>query len=352
MSDALFHRLRLAEVRQETADAVSLAFEVPPALDATFRFTPGQYLTLRAMIDGVEVRRPYSICAGPGGGLRVAVKRVEGGRFSQFATGMLRKGDTIEVMPPAGRFGAGWERGRLHLGIAAGSGITPILAILQAVLARADDTRFVLLYGNRSTTDILFRTALDDLKDRFLSRLVTIHVLSREAQDVPVLSGRLDAARIARLLPGLLDIASIDHAWLCGPGGLIDDARAALAGLGVPAARVQAERFTPAEGATDRASAVPIVSDRTAMIIHDGKTRTVDLGEGEAILDAALRAGLDLPWSCRGGMCSTCRAKLTEGQAVMRENYSLEPWELAAGFILTCQSVPASAHVVVDFDQV
>lgn len=358
MSLTQFHRLRIADLRRETDDAVSIAFDVPATLRHSFAFTPGQYLTLRATIDGQPVRRAYSICAGADDGeLRVAIKHVADGVFSHHANTRLAAGDTIEVMPPHGVFGTAPTQGgaRLLLGLAAGSGITPILSILKTVLAREHDSRFILLYGSRSTSKVMFRTALDDLKDRFLDRLTVIHVLSREAQDIAALHGRLDGAKLRMLLRGLAVPAAIDQAFVCGPPGMADALCATLTEIGVPAAKVQVERFTPATPGSVRHAAIPRAPAAvfaTATIIHDGKSNDIPVADGEAILDAALRAGLDLPWSCRGGMCSTCRARVTAGAITMTQNFSLEPWETDAGYALTCQARPTTPHVIVDYDQV
>jgi ring-1,2-phenylacetyl-CoA epoxidase subunit PaaE len=350
----MFHALRIGEVRRETAECVSLVFDVPAELRARFGFVPGQYLTLRRVVDGEEIRRSYSICSAPGDGeLRVAIKRVAGGAFSEFANAGLAAGDTMEAMAPEGRFGAPVGEGT-YLAIAAGSGITPVMSVLRSVLAGTKGARFVLLYGSRTVEDIIFRGALEDLKDRHLDRLTVIHVLSREAQDVPMLSGRLDADRLLALLPATLDPAGIDHALLCGPGGMIDTAAGVLGELGVAPERIHVERFTPAPGARARRAIVPEVAApfATATVIYDGKTNTVPVAEGEPVLEAALRAGLDLPWACRGGMCSSCRARLTEGSVTLAENFSLEPWELEAGYVLACQAHPTTARVTIDFDHV
>ncbi len=351
-----FHPLHVTEVRRETASAVSVAFEVPEALRDVFAFQPGQYLTLRRQIDGEEVRRCYSICAPPAAGeLRVAIKHVEGGAFSTFANTRLAAGDVLEVLPPEGRFasGAGSGDGRRHLAIAAGSGITPVMSILTTALEREPVSEALLLYGSRSTPEILFRDALEDLKDRHLDRLSIVHVLSREEQDLGMFAGRLDAERIGHLVPAWAEPAAIDAVYVCGPGGLIATAEATLRQLGVPGGRVHVERFVVA-GQAGRAAGVPPAADAHAFararVIHDGKTTEIPVAEGEAVLEAALRAGLDLPWSCRAGMCCTCRARLVEGSAEMRQNFSLEPWEMAAGYVLTCQAVPTSERVVVDYD--
>ena len=349
----MFQTLRIANLRRETEDCVSLAFDIPEIARDGFAFIPGQYLTLRASIAGTEVRRSYSICSGPDDGeVRVAIKHVADGVFSHFANTVLATGDAIEVMPPEGRFGAPLGGGT-YVGIAAGSGITPVLSIMKAVLAADGAASFVLIYGSRNVASIIFRTELEDLKDRYLGRLTVIHVLSREAQDVPVLTGRIDAGKLRALLPAAVAPGDIAHAFLCGPGGLIDIAAAVLAELGVAAERVHCERFTASTPPRPRAAAVAGEAPfATATIIHDGKTNIVAVAEGEAILEAAIRAGLDLPWSCRGGMCCTCRARLTEGAATMEANYSLEPWETEAGFVLTCQAHPTSRHVTVDYDAV
>ncbi|MGK9166335.1 phenylacetate-CoA oxygenase/reductase subunit PaaK [Inquilinus limosus] len=353
-----FHRLTVRDVRRETADAVSIAFDVPPDLAADYRFHPGQYLTLRATVDGEDLRRSYSICSGPDDGeLRIAVKRVEGGVFSDWINRTLTPGDAIEVMTPTGRFGAPCmpDRARIHVGFAAGSGITPVLSILRGVLAREPESRFLLFYGNRSTSEILFREALEELKDRHLGRLSVFHVLSQEEQDLPILSGRLDGDKARRLLRLVVPAEMVDEVYLCGPEGMSREISEALTELGVDTAKVHVELFVSALGGRPRpkpAPPAPEAPSRTAVLTVDGKRREVPVADGESILDAALRAGMDLPYACKGGMCSTCRARLVEGEAAMDLNYSLEPWELAAGFILTCQAHPKTDRVVVDYDHV
>lgn len=354
-----FHPLPIAEIRRETADAVSIAFAVPDALADAYRFTPGQYLTLKAQVDGEEMRRSYSICSGlDDGELRVAVKQVEGGRFSPFVNTALKTGEPIEVMTPQGRFGLGPDPGatRTYLGLACGSGITPLLSIVKSVLSREPGSRFFLFYGNRTTQGILFRDTLEDLKDRYVDRLSVFHVLSREAQDVAVLNGRLDGDKIALLLRTIVPAERIDHAFVCGPAAMLDEAEATLRRLGLGRDRIHVERFTPAEGAADRVTPRSTPGDlrptAQAEIILDGARHAFPVTADEAIVDAALRAGLELPYSCKGGMCCTCRAKVLEGSVVMVQNFSLEPWEIAAGFVLTCQARPTSSRVVVDYDQV
>lgn len=352
-----FHTLRIASLRRETADAVSLAFAVPAALRAAYRYTPGQYLTLRATIDGEDVRRSYSICSGlDDDELRVAIKRVEGGVFSTWANASLRVGDALAVMTPEGRFGVPIDpaAARTLVGFAAGSGITPMLAILKTVLAREPASRFWLFYGNRSTDSIMFRGALEDLKDRFLSRLSVFHVLSREQQDVPVLNGHLDAEKVRLLMRAMLPVSLVDQAFVCGPQPMIEGLEKALADLGLPRPRIHVERFTPGVGGRPRAVVVQptAVPKAIATVISEGVCTDIPVADGEAIIDAAIRAGRNLPFSCKGGMCCTCRARLLEGRVEMTVNYSLEPWETDAGYILTCQSHPVTSRVVIDYDQV
>jgi ring-1,2-phenylacetyl-CoA epoxidase subunit PaaE len=353
-----FHRLAVSELRRETSDAVSLTFAIPPQLAADYAFAPGQYLTLRTTMDGEEVRRSYSICSGPDDGeLRIAVKKVDGGAFSNWAADELKTGDELDVMTPTGRFGLAHapDQARIYVGFAAGSGITPILSIVKGVLAREPDGRFFLFYGNRSAGGMLFREALEELKDRYLQRLSVFHVISGEEQDIPILHGRLDGDKVRVLLRALVPAASVDHVFVCGPTGMSEEIEATCRDLGIAEDRIHVERFVSGLGGRPRAKAVVAASappKAIASLTIDGKRREVPVAEGESILEAALRAGMDLPFACKGGMCSTCRAKLIEGEAQMDVNYSLEPWELKAGFILTCQAKPVSDKVVVDYDHV
>jgi ring-1,2-phenylacetyl-CoA epoxidase subunit PaaE len=352
-----FHRLAVRDLRREAADAVSMTFTIPPELTRDYVFAPGQYLTLRTTMDGEEVRRSYSICSGPDDGeLRIAVKKVDGGAFSSWAADELKAGDALDVMTPTGRFGIAHapNDARIHVGFAAGSGITPILSIVRGVLAREPQSQFFLFYGNRVTDGILFREALEELKDRYMERLSVFHVISQEEQDIPILHGRLDSDKVRVLLRSLVPAATVDHVFICGPTGMSEDIEATCREIGIPDARIHVERFVSELGGKPRPKKIVAVGappKAIASLIIDGKRRDVPVAEGEAILDAALRAGMDLPFACKGGMCSTCRARLVEGEAPMELNYSLEPWELEAGFILTCQAHPASAKVVVDYDQ-
>src|ERR1700704_4540544 len=353
-----FHRLAVYDLRRESADAVSLTFAIPEALADDYHFAPGQYLTLRTTIDCEEVRRSYSICSGPDDGeLRIAVKKVDGGAFSSWAADELRAGDELGLMTPTGRFGVPHApaEARVYVGFAAGSGITPILSIVKGVLAREPNSRFFLFYGNRSTSSMLFLEELEELKDRFMQRLSLFHVISGEEQDIPILHGRLDGEKVRVLLRSLVPAESVDHVFICGPTGMSEDIEATCCDIGIAEDRIHVERFVSEFGGKPRAKAIIPASappKALASLIIDGKRREVPVAEGEAVLDAALRAGMDLPFACKGGMCSTCRAKLVEGSAEMEVNYSLEPWELKAGFILTCQARPTSEKIVVDYDHV
>jgi ring-1,2-phenylacetyl-CoA epoxidase subunit PaaE len=358
MSTPRFHRLAVSDLRRETPDAISMTFAIPQELAGDYGFQPGQYLTLRTTMDGEEVRRSYSICSGPDDGeLRIAVKKVDGGAFSNWAADELKCGDELDVMTPTGRFGITHspDQARLYVGFAAGSGITPILSIVKGVLAREPKSRFFLFYGNRTTEGMLFLEVLEELKDRFLQRLSLFHVISGEEQDIPILHGRLDADKVRVLLRSLVPAAEIDHVFICGPTGMSVEVEATCHALGIPGDKIHVERFVSEFGGKPRPKKIVVSGappKAIASLIIDGKRREVPVADGEAILDAALRAGVDLPFACKGGMCSTCRAKLVEGEAQMEVNYSLEPWETKAGFILTCQARPCSDKVVVDYDHV
>ena len=356
-----FHKLKIAEVRRETPEAVSIAFAVPPELRDEYRFTPGQHLTLRHDCDGHDVRRSYSICAGlDDGELRVAVKKVDGGIFSTLCNDAMKAGDIIDVMTPQGRFGVAPDPNaeRNYLAIAAGSGITPILSLLRSTLTREPNSRFALIYGNRTTKNIIFKEALEDLKDQFLGRLVVHHVLSREQQDIELFNGRINADKIETLLKSFAPADEIDCAFLCGPGAMIEEAKATLLRLGTSASNVHVEYFstdglpiTPRRTLVDHAVAEDKPVANARITLH-GSAYDVPMFDGETIIDAGERVGLEMPYSCRGGMCCTCRAKLVSGEVDMALNYSLEPWEMEAGYVLTCQARPLSKDVVVDYDEV
>jgi ring-1,2-phenylacetyl-CoA epoxidase subunit PaaE len=345
----VFHSLAVADVRRETDECVSLAFDVPDDLAADFAFAPGQYLTLRTTVDGEEVRRSYSLCTAPGDGeLRVAVKQVPGGVFSAWAA-TLAPGDTVEVMAPDGRFTPAPDpKPHRHvIGVAAGSGITPVMGIVRHVLATEPTARVTLVYGNRTSASVVFREALADLKDRHLDRLRVVHVLSREGADVPLHEGRVDGAKVRALCSTLIDPADVDEVFVCGPQEMSVAVRAAFLDLGVDAHRVHVELF-----GTVTLPPPPVdttVAGATATVVLHGRSSRVPVAPGETVLDAGRRAGLELPWSCHAGVCATCRAKVV-GEVEMAVNHSLEPWELAAGYRLTCQSTAVSEDLVVDYD--
>ncbi len=344
-------------MRQETPDAVSVAFTVPEHLKADYSFSAGQYLTLRADFEGAEVRRTYSICSGEDDGeLRIAIRRIEGGIFSPWAQEALKAGMELEVMTPTGRFGVRFQprSARLHAGFVAGSGITPVLSVLKTVLRREPKSRFFVFYGSRTSHHILFRTELEDLKDQHLGRLAVFHVLSREQQDVEVLNGRLEKEKLQALLGPMLGGTRIDEAYVCGPFGMIDNICGLLDVMNVAPEHLHVERFTSALGGRPRRAPAEPPEQKpfaVASITFNGARTEVPVRGDEAILDAALRAGLDLPYACKGGMCCTCRAMLLQGKAQMAQNYSLEAWEMAAGFILTCQARPLTSRLEVDYDQ-
>jgi ring-1,2-phenylacetyl-CoA epoxidase subunit PaaE len=349
-----FHTLKIAEVRRETPDSVSLRFELPAALRADYAFVPGQHLALRTQLDGEEVRRSYSVCSGlDDGELRVAIKKVGGGRFSSWANDRLNAGDAIDVMTPDGRFTVPIDpaHAKHYVAFAAGSGITPILSLAKTLLRREPQSRFTLVYGNRRAATSMFQEDLEDLKDRYLARFALYNVFSREEQEVELFNGRIDAAKVRTFLETLIPVDSIDEAFVCGPASMIDEVEAGLHAAGLPAGHVHVERFgTP--GATV-AHAEPAADASLAKVtfIVDGLKREVQFQrEHASLLEAGAAAGLDLPFSCKGGMCCTCRAKLLEGQVKMRKNFALEQADLDAGFVLTCQSYPLSERVLLSFD--
>ena len=348
----MFHPLTVTDVRPEGDGAVCVSLAVPEDRREAFLHRPGQYLTLRRLVDGVELRRSYSIACAPGRGLCIGVRRVPGGAISDWAQG-LKPGDVVESMPPEGRFISGGEASVLL--IAAGSGVTPMVAIAAEALERGASV--TLVYGNRASGSIMFKDALEAMKDRYMGRFRLIHLLSREATDVALLNGRVDRAKVVELTErGVIEPGGAEAVFLCGPGGMIDEVSAALRGLGVAEERVRIERF--GDGGTARAprSAEAEAAAGTGVrveVVLDGARRGFALREGDAsVLDAAERAGLELPWSCRGGMCCTCRCRIEEGSAEMAVNYSLEPWEVEAGFTLACQARPTSERLVLDFDAV
>ncbi|HEV7577299.1 MAG TPA: 1,2-phenylacetyl-CoA epoxidase subunit PaaE [Caldimonas sp.] len=355
-----FHPLRVKSVRAETDEAVVVSFDVPAELADQFRFTQGQHLTLKETIEGSEQRRSYSICAGPADGeLRVGIRKVPGGLFSTWLNESLKAGDTLQVMTPEGRFFVPLDAAasRHYLGIAGGSGITPILSIMKAVLSAEPKSTFTLIYGNRRQRSTMFTEEIEDLKNRYLSRLTLHMVFSQEATDLPLYNGRLGRAKIGEFLAALVDADAIDHAFVCGPHGVNDEAEAALLGAGVAPERIHIERFGIPDDPGPGRAAVQLpregdAADARVTIVRDGVSREIDFhAEQGNILDAAAAAGLEVPFSCKSGVCCTCRAKLLEGQVRMERNFALEKHEVAAGFVLTCQSHPLTERVVLSFDE-
>ena len=346
-----FHSLTVAGVERLTADSAAVTFAVPAHLRDAYAFRPGQSLTLRRHIDGTEHRRSYSICAPSGAAPRVGVREVPGGLFSSWLVRDLAVGDAVEVQTPAGRFQADPAESGRHLCIAAGSGITPVLSIAASALVNPG-SQVTLLYGNRKTDTVMFAEELADLKNRYPDRLELVHVLSREPRDVELFSGRLDAGRLRRLLTLLVPLRSIDHVWLCGPFGLITDARAVLDELGFPRDRVHFELFFVDEPPPEVHHAEAAIDGRTSdvTIVLDGRSSTAAMPQDRSILDGAAVIRGDLPFACKGGVCGTCRARVTAGEVDMRRNYALSDDEVERGFVLTCQSRPVSAAVTVDFD--
>jgi ring-1,2-phenylacetyl-CoA epoxidase subunit PaaE len=349
-----FTPLTVAAVDELTDDSVAVSFAVPPQLREAFTFQPGQHLTVRRIGEDGEIRRSYSICSAPSlldtaGMVRIGVRAVVGGEFSGFATKQLRAGDVLEVLPPLGHFGRSLSSGGHFVAIAAGSGITPVLSLLATALTRGD--RFTLLYGNRRAGTVMFAEELSDLKDRYPDRFHLVHVLSREPQLSPLLSGRLDGDRLRAILDsGLVAVDGVAQWYLCGPYGMVVDAQGVLAERGVPDRTVHTELFhVEAEPAPPR-SVREDAADATVTIRLDGRESTFPMASDERVLDAALRVRGELPYACKGGVCSTCRAKVVEGAVTMAQNYALEPDELAAGYVLTCQSSPTTPRLVVDYD--
>lgn len=355
-----FYPLRVVEVRRETRESVVLSLAVPASHREAFRFTQGQYLTLRATIGGTEVRRSYSICAAvQDEHLRVGIKQVPGGLFSTWANQTLRPGATLEALPPLGNFYVPLEAAsrRHYLGVAAGSGITPLFGILKTTLLGEPHSSFTLVYGNRASSSIMFREELEDLKNRFLGRFNLIHVLSREQQDIELFNGRIDRAKCAALFRYWVDPATIDSAFICGPQAMMVEVSAALQAHGLAKSRIKFELFAsqslPGPRRLQTTPATGQDSHRCrATIILDGRARQLELDKNAtSLLDAALEEGLELPYACKGGVCSTCRALLVEGEVDMDANFALEDYEIARGYILACQSYPVTDRIVVDFDR-
>ena len=352
-----FHPLTVAKVKHETRDAIAVTFAVPPELKKTFQYRQGQHLTLRTTIGGEEVRRSYSICAAvQDDQLRVAIKRVAGGLFSTWANQTLKPGMTLDVMPPEGRFNLPLDPDshRHYLAFAAGSGITPILSIVKTTLLAEPHSRFTILYGNRASSSVIFRDELAELKDIYMERLNLVYVMSREQQDIELFNGRITQDKCRQLFQRWLRVEDVDYAFICGPEDMMHGVSNALQEAGMPKERIRIELF---------AAAVPSVREPRSQygvdtshltevtVIMDGNHASFTMDKDkESLLDAGLRAGIDMRYSCKGGVCSTCRCKVVEGTVDMGVNYALEDYEVARGFVLSCQSFPVTDKVVVDFD--
>ena len=343
-----FHPLTVARVDPLTDDSAAVTFDVPAGLAEKFTFAPGQSLTIKR---GGE-RRSYSICATKGHAPRIGVREVAGGAVSGWLVHEVRAGDVIEVAEPSGSFTPDLAKPGHHVLIAAGSGITPVLSIAGSVLAAGDGSAVTLLYGNRRNDSVMFADEIADLKDAFPARICLVHLLSREPQEVELFNGRLDAAKLRSLLPVTVEVATVDHWWLCGPFGLVEDAIGVLTSLGVDRDRIHRELFyveeePPAEAMHIEAPAGP---GAEVTVLLDGRASTATIAPGTPILDGAQQVRPDLPFACKGGVCGTCRALLVKGEVTMRRNYALERSELEAGYVLTCQALPASDQITVDYD--
>lgn len=355
MSQLEFHELRVSEVTRLTDDSVTVTFDVPAELATTFDYIPGQHVTVRTLLEGVDVRRSYSICAPAGSGkLRVGIKKLPGGAFSTFATERLQAGDALEVMPPVGEFTLDIDpsRPRKAVAIAAGSGITPVLSLIASSLENEPDSTWTLLYGNRTANSVMFLDELEGLKDRFHPRFQLFHILSREGSDVPLLSGRIDEEKIRTIHDHLLGTENVDGWYLCGPFDMVMDTHATLQDLGVEPSRIHDELFFA--GPLDEKAFLPEppVGEGSVdlTVILDGRAVDTRMMPETSILDAALRVRSELPFSCKGGMCATCKGRIEEGEVSMDKNYALVDSEVEAGFVLTCQAHPTTDRVVVRYD--
>jgi ring-1,2-phenylacetyl-CoA epoxidase subunit PaaE len=360
-----FHDISVVRVSPEAAGSVAVTFAIPPNLRETFAFEPGQYLTLRTTINGADVRRSYSISSTRSQlanqhELVVGIRPMAGGVFSNWAATQLTAGDTLAVMPPDGRFVSKRPRALHRVGFAAGSGITPILSIMASTLEEQPESKFTLVYGNRSMASVMFNESLQDLKDRYPGRLTLIHILSRQAQESDLLEGRIDADKVRAIIDALLPVGSMDEVFICGPELMIETTEKALLDAGVPAKQVHTERFTSptleALSPEARQAAVanlklPAGGQVALTVVLDGKSHALHMNPDEHVLDAAMAAGLDLPFSCKGGVCATCRCKVITGSVAMDKNFGLEAWETDKGFVLSCQSRPTSESVTVSFDE-
>jgi len=352
-----FYPLNVAQVRQETRDTIVATFAVPPALRERFAFTQGQHLTLRAQINGEDLRRSYSICSAvQDGDLRVAIKRTPGGAFSTWANDTLKPGVSIEVMPPMGHFNLPLDatQPKAYLAVAAGSGITPMLSIIKTTLAAEPASRFTLVYGNRASAAVIFREELAELKDSYRERFNIVYLMSREQQDVELFNGRITREKCDALFARWIQVADLDAAFICGPEDMMHAVSAALQAHGMPKASIKVELFAasiPRKQHTSHARPVAGRQESEITLVIDGAQRSFSMDKDtESVLDAGLKQGIDIRYSCKGGVCATCRCKVLEGKVEMDANYALEDYEIARGFVLSCQAFPVTDRVVLDFD--
>ena len=355
-SDTKFYKIKVKEVRRETEDAVSVAFETPEDLMSTFAFMPGQYLTFKAKVQGEELRRSYSICSAPQEGeLRVAIKQIEGGKFSTYANQTLKEGDTLEAMPPMGNFK--WSQGAKasHLvGWAAGSGITPMMSIAKTVLQSDKHGTFTLFYGNKNSNSIIFKDELEDLKNSFVDRLEVHHILSREDQGSDATKGRIDGEKVKAFNDKFFDVNTTTGHYLCGPLGMIESVTETLQELGTSKDNIHFELFNTTASPDAKQKETPSASSSglsSVTVVLDGEETHFEMKGNEYLLDAALDAGADIPYACKGAVCCTCRAKVLEGSSEMVMNYALVDEEVKEGYILTCQAHATSEKLVVSFDE-
>ena len=353
-----FHEVRVASVRRETRDAIVVTFDVPPALADQFRYTQGQHLTLRTQINGEDIRRSYSICSAiQDDKLRIAIKRVPGGTFSNWANDALQPGYSIELLPPTGHFNVplSLENRKHYVAFAAGSGITPVFSLIKTTLIAEPQSRVTLVYGNRSSSSVIFKEELADLKDIYRERLNLVFILSREQQDIDLFNGRIDRAKCDALLEKWIDPTDIDVAFICGPLGMMEDVSASLQAHGLDKAQIKMELFATSLSQAPRPAPVHHVLGQNqcqVTVIQDGRTRQFTMEKNkETVLEAGLAQGIELSYSCKGGICSTCRSKVTAGEVDMDANFALEDYEIARGFRLLCQSYPITDQLVIDFDQ-
>ncbi|HEY2444857.1 MAG TPA: ferredoxin--NADP reductase [Rhizomicrobium sp.] len=353
-----FHALKIAEVRRETADAVSLRFDVPEDLREAFAFQAGQHLTLKTEIDGEDMRRTYSVCVAPSENeMRIAIKQMPAGKFSTWANANLREGQTIDVLPPMGRFVLPDGDGPAphYVALSGGSGITPVISILKTVLHTKPGGRVTLLYGNRDTASIMFLEELAALKNRYLERLEVYHFLENEAEEIELFNGRLDRAKCEEVLSSLVDVKAADAFFICGPGPMMDAAEAVLLSQGIPAERIFIERFTTSALSAEQVARNEALQQKAAgtnlLVTLDGRRSRIrfDVGRGN-ILESVQAAGLPAPYACKSGVCTTCRAKILSGTVEMKKNYGLSESEIGQGYVLTCQAVPTSNEVALSYD--